>query len=131
MAFIDGLHLFEQALRDFINVEWYGHEGTICLIHDVLPQNKEWTSREKVPGAWTGDTWKLIPILKQWRPDLEIEIIATPPSGLAVITGLDPHNDVLHQFFDEIVNEWMDKEWSHRITYDFIVDKPKILGEYK
>ena len=37
VAFIDGLHLFEQALRDFINIEKYAQADTLTLIHDCYP----------------------------------------------------------------------------------------------
>jgi hypothetical protein len=37
LAFIDGLHSFEQVLMDFINLERYADDRTIILIHDCLP----------------------------------------------------------------------------------------------
>ena len=37
LAFIDGMHHFEFALRDFINVEKYCSADSIILIHDVYP----------------------------------------------------------------------------------------------
>ncbi len=31
---------------------------------------------------WTGDVWKLIPILQRYRPDLQLTLFDAPPSGL-------------------------------------------------
>ena len=33
--------------------------------------------------------------LKKWRPDLKVAVVDVPPSGLAIITGLDPASTVL------------------------------------
>jgi Methyltransferase domain len=37
MAFIDGLHHFEQVLRDFINVEKRATSEGLIVIHDCIP----------------------------------------------------------------------------------------------
>jgi hypothetical protein len=107
LAFIDGLHLFEQALRDFINLERYAGAGSLFLVHDCLPLDAASASRDQQSFFWTGDVWKLIAALRQWRPDLTILTVAARPSGLAMITGLDPASNVLCENFAPIVAEFM------------------------
>jgi len=109
LAFIDGLHLFEQSLRDFINVERHCGPRSVVLVHDCLPVDDVSAARERQAPFWTGDVWKTVAILKRWRPDLEIRTVATWPSGLAVITGLDPASRVLAEKYEEIVAQFMDR----------------------
>jgi len=108
-AFIDGLHLFEQALRDFINIEKYSDRKTTVLFHDCLPVDRLCAAREQT-DFWAGDVWKVIVILDKYRPDLELFTIPTRPSGLSVVVGLDPLSTVLADNFDSIVSEFMDME---------------------
>jgi hypothetical protein len=105
-AFIDGAHLFEQALRDFANLERYAHNKTIITTHDCLPITPLVTARERASSYWCGDVWKLIPCLKAYRPDLDISIIPTFPSGLGVITNLDPDSTTLRANFEKIISEY-------------------------
>lgn len=97
LAFLDGMHSFDQTLRDLINLEKRAHRGSVVLVHDCLPFSAETSTRRQQTAFWSGDTWKLVPLLKQYRPDLTIRTIAAPPTGLAVITGLDPTSTVLEQ----------------------------------
>lgn len=87
LGFIDGLHLFEQALKDFINLEQVMEENGIIVMDDVLPYNQAIAAREQPPGDWTGDVWKVIPILRRWRPELKLSLINTAPTGTLVVTG--------------------------------------------
>ena len=103
LAFIDGMHLFEYALRDFINTEaWCAPSSTIVL-HDCLPILGVAAERERRTRFWVGDTWKLVLALAQFRPDLRIRTILTPPSGLVVVRGLDPGSGVLRERLPEIL----------------------------
>ncbi len=52
--------------------------------------------------------WKLLPILWQYRPDLVIEAFDAPPTGLIVISNLNPQSRVLDQHYDDIVSSFMD-----------------------
>jgi hypothetical protein len=91
MAFIDGMHLFEYALRDFQNIERYCHPQTVVLFDDVLPRNQHEARRmapgEPVYGDWTGDVWKVDKILRHYHPDLTYRLIDTQPTGLLAVTG--------------------------------------------
>ena len=37
LAFIDGMHLAEYALRDFINTERHAHPASVIVLDDMLP----------------------------------------------------------------------------------------------
>ena len=107
LAFIDGLHHFEFALRDFINVESYSAPGSTILIHDCFPLDAVTAARERVYSFWSGDVWKLVLCLKKYRPELSIHTIASAPTGLAVIRNLDPTTTVLRTRLQEISDEFI------------------------
>jgi hypothetical protein len=106
LAFLDGMHLFEYLLRDFIHTERAMAPGGVVALHDCCPTTEEMTAREMQPGAWTGDVWKTLLILLRHRPDLEILVTTAAPTGLVVIRGLDPGNDTLGRAYDDIVAEF-------------------------
>jgi hypothetical protein len=112
LAFIDGLHHFEQALRDLAHVEGRSRRDSVVLLHDCLPLDAATASRERRTGFWSGDVWKILPILAEHRPDLDVFVIPAYPTGLAVVTRLDPGSRVLEERAAKIEAEWRDREWS-------------------
>ena len=107
LAFIDGLHLYEFALRDFFNLEKLCSPDSIILIHDVYPIDARCAARERASWFWSGDIWRLILTLKKYRPDLSVNVIAARPTGLAIVQNLDPQSRVLEESQHEIIDEFL------------------------
>jgi hypothetical protein len=118
-GFIDGSHLFEDALRDFYNVERHMRPmeyppgspvqitAGVIFLDDVLPYNAAIAAREQPPGDWTGDVWKLWYILSDYRPDLRLHLIDVAPTGLLMVQGAKRRgNDVLRLDYQQIVDRW-------------------------
>ncbi|WP_068187816.1 glycosyltransferase 61 family protein [Mycobacterium sp. UM_CSW] len=114
MAFLDGMHRFEYLLRDFIGTEAACHPRSLILLHDCVPSNTRMALRQFQPGDssegdtagwWTGDVWKLLPILREYRPDLRLHILDCPPTALVAITRLDPASSVLADRYYEVVDQ--------------------------
>jgi hypothetical protein len=100
MAFLDGMHLAEFILRDFIQVEMNAGSNSLIILHDCFPGNVQMTSRVHEPGtAWTGDVWKILPILAKFRPELRIHALDAPPTGPAICTNLDSSSKTLKQSY--------------------------------
>lgn len=97
LAFVDGMHQSEFALRDILNLETHSSRDSVLVVDDVLPEQIEWTTRERHTNAWTGDVYKVIPFLRTHRPDLEIRVFDVQMKGLAIITNLNPGSRVLQR----------------------------------
>ena len=88
LALIDGLHQFEQAIEDIFNLEVYAQPDSVIAVHDTIPLDEKTAARTRRTEFHTGDVWKVVPFLKQFRPDLEIVTVRTVPSGLTLIRRL-------------------------------------------
>jgi tetratricopeptide (TPR) repeat protein len=112
VGFIDGMHLFEFALRDFMNLERLCTPGSTILFDDCIPADRRSASRDRTTEFWTGDVWRVIPALKKYRPELRIHTIAAFPTGLCVVRGLDPASRVIAENCDAIVKEFLALDYS-------------------
>jgi hypothetical protein len=109
LSFLDGMHLYEYLLRDFMHTEAASDPNGVILMHDCVPYDHGMTTRDlnNLPkGAWTGDVWKLIPILQRWRPDLTLTVLDCRPTALVAVSNLSPDNAVLHEAQDAIHAEF-------------------------
>jgi len=102
-AFIDGMHLVEFALRDFINVERHAHWTGVVVFDDILPRDLDEAARNRRTRAWAGDVYKIDQILARHRPDLIRVRVGTSPTGLLLVLGLDPDSPVLEDRYDDII----------------------------
>jgi capsular polysaccharide biosynthesis protein len=119
MAFIDGMHLFECTLRDFINIERHCKSNSVVFIHDCLPAD-EYVGRREIddltlkersshPEWWTGDVWKLLEIILRYRTDLRVVVFNAHPTGLAAVTHLNPSSTLLADGYFDFVAEYKDR----------------------
>src|SRR5882762_404827 len=125
LAFIDGMHQFEFALRDFINIERHCTPRSTILIHDCYPLSRHTAERERRTTFWSGDIWRLVLLLRKYRLDLSVKVIGTSPTGLGVVRGLDPGSNVLREKYDAIVGEILALDYSV-----LEADKPGMLALY-
>jgi hypothetical protein len=117
LAFIDGQHLWEQALRDFTNLERYAGRESVILIHDCLPLDEITSARTQSTAFYSGDVWKLALCLQAHRPDLRIATVRTWPTGLCMVTGLDPASRVLTDGYWEFVRRYTPLDYAGYLAF--------------
>ncbi|MCR6031938.1 class I SAM-dependent methyltransferase [Nocardioides sp. zg-579] len=117
LAFVDGMHLAEYALRDVINLERYTHPASVLVLDDMLPPHPDVAARERAlgraRGMWTGDVYKVLPVLRRHRPDLICLEVDTKPTGVLVVLGLDARSRVLLEAYDDLVPELVTSDPQH------------------
>jgi len=111
IAFLDGMHKSEFLLRDFMNTEKHCHRNSVVILHDCIPTEIPMTGREGIEGSaaaphrrnwWTGDVWRTLWALKRFRPDLSIVALDARPTGLVLITNLNPTSTRLDEHYASI-----------------------------
>lgn len=103
VAFIDGLHTFEQSLKDVENTLNHLNTNGVIVLHDCNPLSKAAAypaqSIDEVrkinppgfDGVWNGDVWKTIAYLRATRKDLNVFVLDCD-FGLGVVTRGTPEN---------------------------------------
>lgn len=116
MAFLDGMHRCEYLLRDFINTERHCKRNSVVALHDCLPVEPGIASRfvshprEVAPhraGWWAGDVWRTSLLLRRHRPDLRLTVVDATPTGLVLVTNLDPGNMTLSDGYAGFVEQML------------------------
>jgi hypothetical protein len=54
---------------------------------------------------WAGDVWRTLWVLKRHRPDLSFTVLDAPPTGLVLITNLDPSSTLLRDNYAALTRE--------------------------
>jgi hypothetical protein len=110
LAFIDGMHLAEYALRDFINTERHTHAASVIVLDDMLPRIPVEGARDRdlarSHGAWAGDVYKVVDALRNLRPDLICLEVDTQPTGTAVVLLPDSSSTALADAYDDLVEAY-------------------------
>jgi hypothetical protein len=115
IALIDGLHLFEYVLRDFINVERILKKNSVLLLDECIPidahicrrqlEDQTFAGESSHSDWWAGDVWKAVVTLKNVRPDLRIHAFNATPNGLIAITNFNPTSEVLTERYFDITTQ--------------------------
>jgi hypothetical protein len=111
-GFIDGMHLVEYALRDFINIEKHSTPQGVIAIDDLLPQEMLYASRQRETQIWTGDVYRVIPILRMFRPDLQVHVFDIEMKGFGLVSHLDPSSAVLLARYGSICEDLARGRWA-------------------
>jgi Methyltransferase domain len=107
LSYIDGMHHFEYALRDFVGAERYSAPSSVIAFDDVLPRDVEEAARDRDEMPWTGDVFRIPIALKAHRPDLLLLMVDTEPAGTLLVAKLDPSNRALANALDDIVRDYV------------------------
>ncbi len=113
LAFIDGMHWFEFALRDFCNVEAWCHPGSTVVLHDCLPVSAVAAERQRRTTFWVGDTWKALECLLRERQDLAIHVVPCHPSGLVIVQNLDPASSTLRAQLEALERRYLTEPYPY------------------
>lgn len=117
LAFIDGLHLFEQVLRDFVNLERESDSRTVILLHDCVPFDRVTAGRERTTDFYSGDVWKATLTIRRRRPELDMVIVPTGPTGLCLVRGLQPDNRRFELELPEITETYRDLDFDYYLAH--------------
>lgn len=85
LAFIDGMHLAEYALRDYLAVERFTTAASVVVFDDMLPRNVDEAARRRHSQSWTGDVYKAAEALRELCPQLIVLDVDTQPTGTVVV----------------------------------------------
>jgi hypothetical protein len=112
LAFLDGMHHCDYLLRDFANTERCCRPSSVIAMHDCVPVEIAIAEQSELPpinpaheGWWTGDVWRTLLALRKHRPDLAFTVLDSFPTGLVLVTNLDPQSTALTDGYAAIVGE--------------------------
>lgn len=87
LVFVDGLHQYDQVLRDILNSMALGNDKTIIACDDMLPRDDWEATRGFHEGDWAGDCWKAWYVLDAHAPFLSKILVNTEPTGIMLVAG--------------------------------------------
>lgn len=102
LAFVDGMHLAEYALRDIVAIERFTTAGSVILVDDALPRDVATTRRVRIgQERWTGDVYKVTGALRTLRPDLVVIEVDTSGTGTLLVLCPDAARDGVLEGYDD------------------------------
>ena len=131
VVFVDGLHTFQQSLKDVYNSLSHLNEKGVIVMDDCNPPNEaaahpadslDQAANLNLPGwtgEWCGDVWKTICYLRTFEKDLNVFVLDCN-HGIGIITRGKP---------DRLLN--FTKEDLNKLTYHDLANQRKELLNLK
>lgn len=91
VALVDGLHTYEQSLKDVLNVLKYLNNAGFIVLHDCNPESESEASPNSSGGPRCGDVWKTIVHLRSLRNNLRVFVLDCD-HGVGVVTRGNPES---------------------------------------
>ena len=98
VIFIDGMHIYEQSVKDFANSVKHLNDPGLIIIHDVDPTDEKMAARERISVGWTGDVWKTALHINKLYKDFTYCALPIPPGYLVVCKGERDFQEVSIEF---------------------------------
>ncbi|MGE4291586.1 MAG: class I SAM-dependent methyltransferase [Desulfovibrio sp.] len=89
LVFVDGMHLYEFAMRDLLNALNLLRPGGFVVMHDMCPRCAAVAGRCRTSTEWNGDVWKVSLDVHLHYPDIGF-FVADTDFGLGVFWKRNP-----------------------------------------
>jgi len=140
VALIDGLHTYEQVVRDVENTVRHLKDDGVIFLHDCNPPFElagrradswdEFMAQQSGPlkiGIWNGDVWKAIVELRSTRPDLLVGVLKCD-QGVGFVRKGSPESTL--PYSPEQVAELTYADLKADRTRLLNLKPPRYLGEF-
>jgi hypothetical protein len=133
ISLVDGLHTYEQSLKDVLNVLKYLNPGGIIIMHDCYPPDETAATpatsideaksilKDAYKNAWCGDVWKTIVYLKEMHSDTLDVCVLNTDFGLGIVRKKNslPFERAINKAVFEKIRE---------MDYSLVKNDPSILN---
>lgn len=118
VALVDGLHEFEQVIRDVMNcAHWMRPDGVIVL-DDCNPSSAERGQPVPTGGPWNGDVWKAVALIRRTQPQWQCVTFDTD-QGIGLIWGFESGAAAISE--DDLA-------WARNLRYEDLEKDRSIIG---
>lgn len=88
LVFVDGLHLYEQAMKDILNALDCLNPGGFVVVHDLIPKEAAHAARDRETSEWNGDVWKVVFDVWKHHPGIDYFVVDSD-AGMGVMWKKD------------------------------------------
>ena len=126
LIFIDGLHVYEQVIKDIFNSIKVLKENGIILVHDCLPRKLWYQTPTRMSDTWNGDVWKAIVECRTLENIDTYTCLAD--EGIGVIK-LQKNNNLLNLNLSNFKNLKYKEYYTNRKSLMNIISVEKLIDE--